>query len=74
MNKIEEYLDSLPINDFISAYGDVKKLHKTGVCSPGVLRTVAKMCKELTGVFDLSFAERLILERIADMWYRQNKV
>jgi len=72
MEEITKYLDNLSINDFIGAYGDVKKLHKTGMCSPGVLRTVAKMCKDVTGVFDLSFAEKLILERIADMWYRQN--
>jgi len=74
MKNIEEYLDNLTINDFIGAYGDIKKLHNTGMCPSGVLRTVAKMCKEVTGNFDLSFAEKMILERIADMWYRQNQV
>ena len=71
---IEEYLDSLTIADYIAVYGDIKKLHKTGVCTSGILRNVAKMCKEITGTYDLTFAERLILERIADMWYRQNQL
>jgi len=73
MKEIEEYLDNLSINDYIGAYGDIKKLHRTGVCPSGVLRTVSKMCKNITGTFDISFAEKLVLERIADMWYRQNQ-
>jgi len=72
MKKIEEYLDSLSIADYITAYGDIKKLQRTGMCPAGVLRTLAKMCKDVTGTFDISFAQKLVLERIADMWYRQN--
>jgi hypothetical protein len=74
MKNIEEYLDNLSIGDFLQVHKEIKTFHKTGVCPPGILRTLAKMCKEITGNLDLAFAEKLILERIADMWYRQNQI
>jgi len=74
METIYEYLDQLTINDYLKAYGEYKTGKRTGVYPTGVIRTVAKMCKPITGNFDLTFAERLVLERIADMWHRQNKV
>jgi len=72
MKEIEEYLDQLSINDLLGVYKEYKTAKKTGIYPPGVIRAVAKMLKNVTGNLDFYYAEKMILERFADMWYRQN--
>lgn len=73
MKKVEEYLDNLSILEYLNAYQEYKTAKRTGVYPQGHIRTIAKLIKEITGNLDLHFAERLLLERFADQWYRQNK-
>lgn len=73
MEKITEYLDELSMNDLLGAYGEYKNAKKNGIYPSGVIRTIAKMFKEISGTLDLQFAEKILLERFADIFYRQNK-
>lgn len=74
MKNVAEYIDSLTTEQLVEAYEkEYLVFKKTGVCPDGVIRTIARLTQKVIGDYDIRFAERMFLERCAELFYEQNK-
>lgn len=74
MEKIMDYINGLSKEEIVKAYQEeYLPFKKTGICPDGVLRTIAKIINEVSNTYDLRFAERLLLVKMAELYYKDNK-
>jgi ribosomal protein L7/L12 len=74
MKKINDYINSLTVEELINTYeNEYLPFKKTALCPDGVIKNIAKMFNELSGTYDIKFAERLFLDRCAEIFFEQNK-
>ena len=70
MKKIDDYINGLTKEEILTAYTqEYMPFKKTGICPDGVLRNIAKLFNEISGSYDLRFAERCLLEKMAENYY-----
>lgn len=74
LTNVGDYVDSLPKKILIYVYkNEYLKFKKTGICPDGCLRTIAELAEKVIGNYDIRYAERLFLERCAEVFYNDNK-
>jgi hypothetical protein len=74
MKEINEYVNSLSTEKLVEIYEkEYLPFKKTGILSDGEIRKISRMLIDIMGVMDIRFAEKLIIERCAEIFYNQNK-
>jgi len=72
MKEINEYLNSLSTEKLIWVYeNEYLPFKKTGICPDGVIRKISQMFNELTGSYEIRFAEQLFIYRMAELFYNE---
>ena len=74
MKEIHDYLNNLSVKELIDAYeNEYIPFRETGICPPGIIRTIADMFNKVSGTYEIRFSENLFITRCAEIFYNQNK-
>lgn len=74
MKEIHEFINELNTEELVRIYEkEYLPFIKTGICPNGTIRKVAQMFNELTGSYEIRFAEQLVIYRMAELFHLGNK-